>query len=79
VGDVLLVALPGHGERLIAGVDGHVDQAGDVRADDLSDSTLDLLPCFVVAATESVPHAREFIFCLHQRPLARSAHLRGFF
>ncbi len=78
--DRLLVALPGERKRvgLLRG-DGDVDQPGDVRSDDLSDATFDLLPGFVVAAAESVVHPGERVLGLLKRPLAGRGDLRRFF
>ena len=40
--DRVVVALPGQGQLAVAGGDGDVDQAGDVRGEDLSDAAFDL-------------------------------------
>ena len=69
--DRVLVALPGECQLVVAGGDGHVDQAGDVGAEDLPDPTFDLFAGLVVAAAQSVAHPLERVLGL------LTAHVRG--
>ncbi len=62
----------------MAGADGHIDQPGDIDADDLPDATLDLKAGFVVPAAESVAYPLQCVFGLDQRALSRVCDLGGF-